>query len=117
MQRFSREFQAVLVNTYAASLNRYQGGDVDLPIKLKNASDGKASVILQIRHTDAPVILVDFRMHNRNGPWLVYDIRIEGISLVANYRSEFASVLRNGGIETLISQLKNKNGRSRLAAK
>lgn len=116
-RQFSREFQAVLVNTYATSLNQYQGGDIDLPIKLKNSSDGKASVILEIRRTDAPLIVIDFRMHNRNGPWLVYDIRIEAISLVANYRSEFASILRNGGIETLISQLKHKNGRSQLAAK
>jgi phospholipid transport system substrate-binding protein len=116
-QRFSQQFQTVLVNTYATSLNQYTGEKIDLPIRTKHSSDGKAAVNLEIRRTNAPVIQVEFRMHSRNGPWLVYDIRIEAISLVANYRSEFSSILRKGGIETLITQLKIKNQGSRLAAK
>ena len=47
----------------------------------------------------------------------MYDIRIEGISLVTNYRSEFASILGNSSFDKLMSQLKSRNGHPQLAAK
>jgi phospholipid transport system substrate-binding protein len=62
-------------------------------------------------------VAITFLTHNRNGPWLVYDIRIEGISLVTNYRSEFASVLSNTDFEGLMVKLRARNRQPQLAAR
>ena len=48
---------------------------------------------------------VEYRMHLRQGAWLAYDVKIEGISLISNYRSSFATVARNKGIDGLIEEI------------
>lgn len=50
---------------------------------------------------------LEYRMHNANARWLVYDLSIDGISLVSNYRAQFNKVIRLGSYETLISKLQS----------
>ncbi|WP_430010143.1 MlaC/ttg2D family ABC transporter substrate-binding protein, partial [Methylophaga lonarensis] len=61
-----------------------------------------------------PPVSVNLALYkNKDGEWKVYDVRIEGISLVTNYRSTFANEIRNGGIEALIQSLSERNERIR----
>lgn len=113
---FTREFQALLVRTYATSLKSYGGEQIDV-LPAKRSDNGTASVQMNIRRPGAAPIAIAFLEHNKSGPWLVYDIRIEGISLVTNYRSEFASILGNSSFDKLMSQLTSRNGHPQLAAK
>ena len=55
-------------------------------------------------------MLVDYRLRQTNGEWKIIDVVIEGVSLVANYRTEFNSTVREVGIEGLIRNLHAKNG-------
>ena len=56
---------------------------------------------------------VDYRLRERGGDWRVIDVKIEGISLVSNYRDQFHEVLSQGGPEKLLAQLRERNaGRS-----
>ncbi len=113
---FTQEFQALLVRTYATSLRAYAGEKIDV-MPAKRSDNGTASVQMNVRRTGAAPIAISFLMHSKTGPWLVYDIRIEGISLVTNYRSEFTTILGNRGLETLMTQLKIRNRQPQLAAK
>jgi phospholipid transport system substrate-binding protein len=57
----------------------------------------------------APAISIDYKMYDKDGEWLVYDIKIESISLVANYRSSFTRLVRKKGIDGLIKELSDAN--------
>jgi len=113
---FKAEFQTLLVRTYATSLAGYSGGNIDV-LPAKRADNGTASVQMNVHRPGSQPVAITFLTHNRNGPWLVYDIRIEGISLVTNYRSEFAGVLSNTDFEGLMTKLRARNRQPQLAAK
>ncbi len=117
LETFTGEFQVLLVRTYTSSLMAYQGERVDVSQAAAVSARGTATVDLRVYRADGAPIEISFLTHNRSGPWLVYDIRIEGISLVGNYRSEFSSILRNQGVEGLITTLKNRNREAQLTAK
>jgi phospholipid transport system substrate-binding protein len=115
-KRFSGEFQTLLIRTYATSLNQYTGEEIQFPSREKLYKNGTAAVELDIQRPHEPSIGLEFRMHNKLGPWLVYDIKIEGISLVANYRSEFSNIVRSKGLDALITVLESKNRGTRIAS-
>jgi phospholipid transport system substrate-binding protein len=60
---------------------------------------------------DAPSIPVNYRLRLKDQEWKVYDVVIDGVSLITNYRSQFTAEVRRGGIEGLISSLADKNRR------
>ena len=109
MARFADEFRILLIRTYATSLRQFSGEAISFPTEEKFLKKGRATVVVKIQRPGKAPIAMNFRMHNKTGPWLVYDIKIEGISLVANYRGEYASIVRSQGLETLIDQLHSTN--------
>lgn len=116
LDEFTGEFRTLLVRTYATSLMAYQGGRIDVSQAAQAPRKGTATINVRIYHADGAPIEISFLAHNRRGPWLVYDIRIEGISLVTNYRSEFSAILRSDGVEGLIRTLKNRNRQAQVTA-
>jgi len=116
LDEFTGEFRTLLVRTYATSLMAYQGERIDVSQSAQRSARGTATVDLRVYRADGAPIEISFLTHNRSGPWLVYDIRIEGISLVTNYRSEFSTILRSQGVEGLITTLKNRNRQALMAA-
>jgi phospholipid transport system substrate-binding protein len=61
--------------------------------------------IITKKDVDVPI---EYRMEKKNGDWLVYDVVIEGVSLVSNYRNQFNEIMHSGSYETLVKKLKNK---------
>ena len=61
--------------------------------------------IITTKNVDVPI---EYRMENKNGGWWVYDVVIEGVSLVNNYRNQFNEIMHSGTYETLVKRLKNK---------
>jgi phospholipid transport system substrate-binding protein len=116
LDEFTGEFRTLLVRTYATSLMAYQGGRIDVTQAGQEPRKDRATVNMRIHRAGSAPIEISFLAHNRSGPWLVYDIRIEGISLVTNYRSEFSAILRNEDIEGLIKTLKNRNRQVQVTA-
>lgn len=106
----TREFKELLVRTYAVALLSYSGQQIEyLPVRLQ---DDVVDVMIPTRidpGTGAPPVPINYRMHLVDGEWLVYDVVVDGISLVTNYRSTFASTVQRRGIEGLIQQLAERN--------
>jgi phospholipid transport system substrate-binding protein len=116
-RRFVEEFRGVLVRTYATSLQDYADQEIKI-LPQEGAADGQTTAVrVEIRSPGEPVIPLTFQVHNRNGSWMVYDLKVEGISLVANFRSEFSSLIRAEGLEALIARLAERNQETAVASR
>lgn len=102
-------FRQVLIRTYARSLLSYSGQDIRyLPVKPGNRP-AMVTVSTEVRESGSAPIPVDYRMHNAGSGWKVYDVVINNASLVGNYRSSFATEIRQNGIDGLIARLGEMN--------
>jgi phospholipid transport system substrate-binding protein len=110
-EAFVREFRELLIRTYATALLNYSGQDiVYLPVRV-GKDVRKVTVNTQVRATGAPAIPVDYRLWLSDNGWKVYDVSIDNISLVSNYRSSFASQIRRYKLDGLIAKLQKLNQR------
>jgi len=108
--QFVQEFKELLIRTYAKAIHRVLPEDISyLPQRNSGAPD-KTVVRTEVRPEGMAVMPVHYHTYRKNGSWLVYDVHIEGISLVANYRSTFDAEIKAGGVEGLIAALKKKTG-------
>jgi phospholipid transport system substrate-binding protein len=111
---FVRLFADLLERSYIVQIETYSGGE---KIQyLGESIDGSLAVvrtkIVTKQGTDVPV---DYRQHLVADRWLVYDVSIEGISLVSNYRSQFDRVIRNASYAQLVEKLRTKQDEAREA--
>ncbi|MGH8688201.1 MAG: MlaC/ttg2D family ABC transporter substrate-binding protein [Burkholderiales bacterium] len=108
-QRLSEEFRALLVRTYASSLSAFADQRLEFrPLNLK-PDDTDVTVKVRVLKSGAQPISVDYDMEKTADGWKCYDVRVAGISLVVNYRTEFATIVRDKGIDGLVEALTNKN--------
>jgi phospholipid transport system substrate-binding protein len=108
-KRLVEEFRAMLVRTYSNALEGYQGQEMKvLPSRVK-PGDTDATVRNQFTRAGGQPVPIDYQMHKTPEGWKIYDIAVEGISLVLTYRSEFDQVVKQQGIDGLIKRLGQKN--------
>ena len=112
---FVEEFTRYLANDYGNRLDRYEQEKVEI-VGERPEPRGDVTIKTRIVGGSNDGALVDYRMRHRNGQWKIIDVVIEGISLVANFRDQFREVLGNGGADTLLAKLREKNARGSLAA-
>ena len=104
------EFHTLLVRTYANSLTAYR--DQTVSFKPVNTSAGDEVIVRsQINKPGAQPIPLDYSLARSEAGWKVFDVAISNISLVTNYRSNFASEVEKGGIDGLLKALQEKNRR------
>jgi len=108
-QALENAFRSLLVNTYTTSLSVAATGKETVDIKPAEAQGDEAVVHTVIRAPGKQPISVDYRMEKVAGGWKVYDVIVENLSLVTNYRSTFASEIGRSGIDGLIKALEAKN--------
>ncbi len=106
--RFQAQFQTLLVRTYATALREYSNQKVEF-LPSRPRGDGEVSVRTQIVQSGGPPISIDYELRKNSEQWKVYDVTIEGVSLVINYRSTFASEIRSNGLDALIERLAKHN--------
>ena len=105
----TQEFRTLLVRTYASALAAYSDQKFDFrPLRAK-PTDTDVTVNVRVLQAGAQPVPIDYNMEKTAGGWKVYDVLIAGVSLVANYRTEFANVVRESGIDGLIKGLQTKN--------
>lgn len=109
---FRKQFQTLLVHTYAAALREYTDQKVEF-LATRPREAGQVSVRTQIVQSGGPPIPIQYEMYKQSEQWKVYDISIDGVSLVINYRSTFASEIRSNGLDGLIARLVEHNRRRR----
>ena len=107
--RLMDEFKTLLVRTYASALASYSSQKFDFrPLRAK-PTDTDVTVNVRILQSGTEPVTIDYDMEKRPGGWKVWDVRVGGISLVANYRTEFDNLIRESGVEGLIKALNAKN--------
>ena len=106
---FKYEFKNLLLRTYAVALSKYKDQKIEYkPLRMK-PTDEIVSVKTEIIQSGGQPIDVDYALAKQDDGWLVIDIIIEGVSLVTNYRSQFASEIKKNGMDSLIIELAKKN--------
>jgi phospholipid transport system substrate-binding protein len=117
VQRFTKAFLEILVRTYAVSLSEFGGQEIHFYPEEIRPDHRVAVVKIEIRPASGPSIPLGFSMLRKGNTWRVYDLKIEGISLVTNYRSQFSGIIKNQGLEALIEQLEAKNRETTVASR
>ena len=108
-KRLTEEFKTLLVRTYASALAAYSEQKFDFrPLRAK-PTDTDVTVNVRVLQPGAQAVTLDYSMEKTGSGWKVYDVMVGGVSLVANYRTEFANTVRNSGIDGLIKDLQTKN--------
>lgn len=110
-QEFVGEFKDLLVRTYSKSLIEFKDQEINyFPVKLAKDAH-KASVKAEVIQPGGPSIPMAYRVRIKNNSWKVYDIKIDGISLVTSYRGTFTQEIRKSGIDGLLKYLRDKNSK------
>jgi len=108
-QALIEAFRQMLVRTYAKALLTYSGQEIRmLPLRPGKRPE-QVTVRTEIVGAGGPDIPIDYQLYLQGDAWKVFDIAIDGISLVANYRSSFAAQIRRNGIDGLIQALEARN--------
>ncbi len=114
--RLAEEFKTLLVRTYSSALAAYSNQKFDFrPLRAK-PTDTDVTVNVRVLQSGAQPVTIDYDMEKRPNGWKVWDVRVGGISLVANYRTEFDNVVREKGVDGLIKSLQAKNSSLETAA-
>jgi phospholipid transport system substrate-binding protein len=108
-KRLVEEFRTLLVRTYASALAAFSGQKFDFrPLRAK-PTDTDVTVNVRVIQPGAQPVGIDYSMEKTSSGWKVYDVMVGGVSLVANYRTEFTNVVRESGVDGLIKNLQTKN--------
>jgi phospholipid transport system substrate-binding protein len=108
--RFKKEFQTLLVRTYSRAFTEFKEWSVRfLPSEMEEGAT-KVVVKTEVLQPGIQPIAVNYRMYLKNGEWKAYDIMIEGVSLVTNYRTTFSDeVQTKGSLSAVIDGLAKRN--------
>ena len=108
-EQLTKEFRTMLVRTYSASLTAYRNQTIEVkPLKMA-AADKETTVRTAVVQQGGPPIPINYEMEKTDSGWKVYDVVIEGASLVTTYRSTFNEQVQKGGIDGLIKTLVERN--------
>ncbi|MFL6571085.1 MAG: phospholipid-binding protein MlaC [Burkholderiales bacterium] len=108
-KRLLAEFRTLLVRTYASALAAYSEQRFDFRPLRARPTDTDVTVNVRVIQSGAQPVPIDYSMEKTAAGWKVYDVMVGGVSLVANYRTEFNATVREVGIEGLIRNLQAKN--------
>jgi phospholipid transport system substrate-binding protein len=110
-EAFAEEFKTLLINTYAAALTQYKDEKVVYkPFSMK-PEEKRVVVQTEVIRANGTKVPVDYYLEHTSNGLKVYDVIVDGISLVINYRSAFSDIVEKKGIDGLIADLRNKNQR------
>jgi phospholipid transport system substrate-binding protein len=108
-KRLAEAFRTLLVRTYASSLSAFGDQKFDFrPLRMK-PEDTDVTVQVRVLQPGSQPVIVEYDMEKSPRGWKVYDVRVAGISLVVNYRTEFSNIVRAKGIDGLVAALEEKN--------
>ena len=106
-QEFTTAFVAFIEDSYLSKINDYSGQQVNF-LRASNEGAQYAQVNTDIVQPKGDAIHVNYRLLQENGTWRIYDVTVDAISIIANYRNQFNRVMNNKGYDTLIADLKSK---------
>jgi phospholipid transport system substrate-binding protein len=107
--RITDEFRSMLIRIYSNAIDVYRGQTMKvLPMRMQPGAT-EVTVRNQYVKDGRPPVSIEYAMRKEPGGWKIYDITVEGVSLVLTYRSEFENITRTSGVDGLIKRLQEKN--------
>ncbi len=104
-QQFVVFFSQYLEDTYRTKIEAYTNQKIEY---VGETIRGKKAVVETLIITDNTEIPINYKLKNNDGTWFAYDVVIEGISLVSNYRSTFAAIVKNDGMDGLLNDIQSR---------
>ncbi|AXK39189.1 MlaC/ttg2D family ABC transporter substrate-binding protein [Crenobacter cavernae] len=115
----TRQFQTLLVRSYSSTMNRFKNAQVDIKPNVIASADGRETTVKSEvtlpSNGDRKPVAIDYTFYKSPQGWKVYNVSVEGLSLITTYRNQFNDEIRKGGVDGLIKSLQDKN--AALAAK
>jgi len=108
--RFIEEFKGLLVRTYATALLEYSDQSIAYKPLLGGENADRVTVATEVVPSGGPRIPINYQLYKKGGEWKVYDIAVDGVSLLLNYRTSYGSEIRRHGLADLIERLAQRNG-------
>jgi phospholipid transport system substrate-binding protein len=106
-KQFSELFATLLENSYASKIESYNNEKI---VYIKEIVDEEhAEIKSKVVTAARDEFTLDYRLFKQDGKWMVYDVVIEGVSLVSNYRSQFNKIITSNGYDKLVKKLQSKN--------
>ena len=99
-------FRKLLTNSYADKVEGYSGEQIHY---INERNEGDYAEVRTKAASGKTEIPLDYRLLNKGGDWRVYDVVVDGVSLVNNYRGQFAKIIRTSGYDDLVRQLRDKS--------
>jgi phospholipid transport system substrate-binding protein len=115
-EALTKEFRTLLVRTYSSSLSQYRNQKIEVKPLATAPGDEDVVVRTAVIQEGGPPIPIDYRMEKTKEGWKVYDVVIDGASLVTTYRGSFNDQIQRAGIDGLVKTLQERN-RSQQSAK
>jgi len=103
-QALIQSFQKMLIRTYTKALLRYSGEEIRY-LPEKPGPHSTVVVSTEVREPGPPPVMIDYKLYRKGGNWKIYDVTIDAVSLVSNYRGSFDAQIRREGIDALIDRL------------
>jgi phospholipid transport system substrate-binding protein len=108
-EALTKEFRTMLVRTYSSSLTAYKNQNIEVKPTKMSPGDKEVTVRTQVMQQGGPPIPIDYAMEKAGNDWKVYDVVIDGASLVTTYRGTFNEQIQKGGIDGLLKTLQERN--------
>ncbi len=106
--QFQHEFTRLVIRTYASALTSYQDQEVKV-YPVRGDMGNNVEVRSEITSSSSSPIKVSYRLIKVGGDWKLYDMSVEGISLISSFRSQFADILASGNMQDLLNKLSKHN--------
>lgn len=109
-QEFTQQFTTLLIRTYASAFAAYTNETVKFyPVRGGIEGKTRIQVTSAILQSGGPSIPVEYRLLLRNNQWKVYDITVDGVSMIQSFRSQFSNQLAQGGMDSLLAAMQQHN--------
>ncbi len=108
-EALTREFQTLLVRTYSTSISQYRNQTIDVKPAKVAPGDKDTVVKTVVNQPGGQPIPIDYAMERSDKGWKVYDVLVDGVSLVTTYRGSFNEQVQKGGIDGLVKTLADRN--------
>lgn len=103
-------FMGTLIRTYSAAFNEVDAGSALTILPFRGDANADDVVVRStLSQSNGPAVAVDYRLENTPDGWRIYDVNVEGIWLIQNYRNQFAQQISQNGIDGLINALNQRN--------
>ena len=104
-----KEFRTLLVRTYSASLTQFRDQKIEVKPTKTSPADKEVTVRTAVLQQGGPSIPIDYAMEKTDAGWKVFDVIIDGASLVTTYRGSFNDQIQKAGVDGLIKTLQERN--------